>query len=74
MALTESTAIRFAEALDDYDNVRVTDLGGHGSDYWVRVQVHGSCFEVASEFDYWRVLEEVLGSPVKVAAPSVASA
>ena len=30
MALLEKEAIRFAESLDDYEHVTVTDIGGRG--------------------------------------------
>jgi len=32
MALLEQEAIRFAESLDDYEHVTVTDIGGWGAD------------------------------------------
>lgn len=34
MALLEKEAIRFAESLDDYEHVSVTDIGGDGPIGW----------------------------------------
>ena len=43
MALLEKEAIRFAESLDDYEHVSVTDIGGWGPiAYWVVVSDIGS--------------------------------
>jgi hypothetical protein len=56
VALLEKDAIRFAESLDDYDHVRVTDVGGAGPDgYWVRVRDERFQleYEIASHCDYW---------------------
>jgi hypothetical protein len=41
MALLEQEAIRFAESLDDYEHVTVTDIGAWGPlDYRVVVRDH----------------------------------
>lgn len=41
MALLEQEATRFAEALDDYEHVSVTDIGGWGpTGFWVTVRDH----------------------------------
>jgi hypothetical protein len=56
MALLEKEAIRFAEALDDYEHVTVTDIGGYGpAGHWLvvhdgRLDTH---YEIASHCDYW---------------------
>jgi hypothetical protein len=56
MALLEKEATRFAESLDDYEHVTVTDMGGWGPiGYWVQVQDErfGLSYEIASHCDYW---------------------
>lgn len=56
MALLEQEAIRFAESLDDYEHVSVTDIGGWGPiAYWVVVSDHrfGLEYEISSHCDYW---------------------
>ena len=56
MALLEQEAIRFAESLDDYDHVTVTDIGGWGpTGYRVAVRDHRfeREYEIASHCDYW---------------------
>ena len=56
MALLEKEAIRFAEALDDYEHVSVTDIGGWGTTgFWLVVQDRrfGLDYEIASHCDYW---------------------
>ncbi len=56
MALLEKEAVRFAESLDDYEHVLVTDIGGWGPHgFWVVVRderFHIS-YEIASHCDYW---------------------
>jgi hypothetical protein len=56
MALLEQEAIRFAESLDDYEHVTVTDIGGWGPlGYRVTVRDHrfDTEYEIASHCDYW---------------------
>ncbi len=55
MALVEQEAIRFAESLDDYEHVSVTDIGGHGHNHWLVVRDHRfeTDYEIASHCDYW---------------------
>lgn len=56
MALLEKEATRFADSLDDYEHVSVTDMGGWGPDaFWlvVRDDRFGSSYEIASHCDYW---------------------
>lgn len=56
MALLEKEATRFAESLDDYEHVSVTDIGGWGpTRFWlvVKDQRFGISFEIASHCDYW---------------------
>ena len=56
MALHEQEAIRFAESLDDYEHVTVTDVGGRGPlNYRVTVRDHRfeREYEIASHCDYW---------------------
>ena len=55
MALLETEMVRFAESLDDYEHVSVTDMGGWGPDrYWVVVHDHrfDADYEIASHCDY----------------------
>ena len=55
MALLEQEAIRFAESLDDYEHVSVTDIGGWGPvGFWVVVCDHRFKldYEIASHCDY----------------------
>jgi hypothetical protein len=56
MALLEKEATRFAESLDDYEHVSVTDIGGWGPDgSWIVVRDHRfeRDYEIASHCDYW---------------------
>jgi hypothetical protein len=56
MALLEQEAIRFAESLDDYEHVTVTDIGGWGpTGYRVVVRDHrfDLDYEITSHCDYW---------------------
>ena len=56
MALLEKEAIRFAESLDDYDHVSVTDVGGSDTQScWVVVRDHRfeRDYEISSHCDYW---------------------
>ena len=58
-SLLEKDMVRFAESLDDYEHVSVTDMGGWGPDrYWVVVHDHrfDADYEIASHCDYWEVL------------------
>jgi len=54
MALLEKEAIRFAEALDDYDHVSVRDIGGNCHSYWVVVRDHRFelDYEISSHCDW----------------------
>jgi hypothetical protein len=59
MALLEQEAIRFAESLDDYDHVSVTDIGGGDRIHnWLVVHDHrlGLSYRIASHCDYWDFL------------------
>jgi hypothetical protein len=56
MALLEQEAIRFAESLEDYEHVSVTDIGGWGPlGHRVNVRDHrfNTEYEIASHCDYW---------------------
>jgi hypothetical protein len=56
VALLEKEAIRFAESLDDYEHVSVTDIGGNSPiDFWlvVRDERFDLSYESASHCDYW---------------------
>ena len=56
MALLEQEAIRFAESLDDYEHVSVTDIGGWGPIGYrvtVRDRRFDTEYEIASHCDYW---------------------
>ena len=56
MALLEKEAVRFAESLDDYEHVSVTDIGGRGpTGFWVRVRDErfDISYEISSHCDYW---------------------
>jgi hypothetical protein len=72
MALLEQEAIRFAESLDDYEHVTVTDIGGWGPiDY--RVAVRDNRFdleyEIASHCDYWDFIGALVDHRQCVALP-----
>jgi len=59
MALLEKEATRFAESLDGYEHVSVTDIDGYGPiGYWLVVHDHrfGADYQIASHCDYWEVL------------------
>jgi hypothetical protein len=56
MALLEKEAIRFAESLDDYEHVTVTDIGGEGPvAFWLVVRDHrlDLSYTIRSHCDYW---------------------
>jgi hypothetical protein len=56
MALPESDAVRFASALDDYDDVCVSDVGGSDElGFWVvvRDERFDVSYQIASHADYW---------------------
>ena len=56
MALLEKEATRFAESLDDYEHVSVTDIGGWGPQgFWlvVRDERFDISYEIVSHCDYW---------------------
>jgi hypothetical protein len=59
MPLLEHEATRMAAALDDYELVAVTDIGGcDESGYWLRVADDrvGLDYEISSHADYWDFL------------------
>lgn len=65
MALLEKEAIRFAESLDDYEHVSVSDIGGWDPvGFWLVVQDDrfDMSYEIASHCDYWDVVSAVEGS------------
>lgn len=56
MALLEREAIRFAESLDDFENVTVKDIGGEEPhNYWLTVtdERFDTDYEIESQCDYW---------------------
>jgi hypothetical protein len=60
MSLLEQEATRMAAALDDYEHVRVSDLGGsEESAYWLCVTDErlDIGYEIACHADYWDFLE-----------------
>ena len=71
MALLEHEAQRFAEALDDYDQVSIVDIGGtdeHG--YWLVVHDHriGTDYSIGSHSDYWEfIARHAVGRPADAA-------
>ena len=76
MALLEKDAIRLADALDDYDHVSVTDIGGWGPEgFWLVVRDHRFQldYEIASHVDYWDFIgalvdhKQFLRRPLQVA-------
>ncbi|HWC14612.1 MAG TPA: hypothetical protein VG929_08450 [Actinomycetota bacterium] len=72
MALLEQEAIRFAESLDDYEHVTVTDIGGWGPmDYRVVVRDHrfDTEYEIASHCDYWDFVGALVDHRQCVALP-----
>ena len=59
MPLLEQEATRMAAALDDYDHVSVSDIGGsEESGYWLHItdQRFGLTYEIDSHADYWDFL------------------
>jgi hypothetical protein len=72
VALLEKEAIRFAESLDDYEHVTVTDIGGYGPiGYWLAVHDHRFelDYEIASHCDYWDFIGAVVDHRQYVALP-----
>jgi hypothetical protein len=69
-SLLEQDAVRLAAALDDYELVSVTDIGGaDGSGYWltVRDERFGLHYEIDSHADYWDFLAHfAVGAPWQV--------
>lgn len=56
MALPERGAVRFATALDDYDDVCVCDVGGSDElGFWVvvRDERFDVTYQITSHADYW---------------------
>ena len=75
MALLEKEAIRFAESLDDYEHVSVTDIGGQGPiDFWLVVRDHRfeRDYEIASHCDYWDFIGALVDHRQCVALKEVA--
>lgn len=71
MPLLEHQAQRFAVALDDYDNVSVTDIGGSDdSGFWLVIHDHSfdlDC-EISSRCDYWDfIVRHAVGRPAGAA-------
>jgi hypothetical protein len=59
MPLLEQEATRMAGALDDYEHVAVTDVGGtEESGYWLHItdQRFGLTYAITSHADYWDFL------------------
>lgn len=67
MALLEHEAQRFALALDDYDRVSVTDIGGTDErGYRLAVDDHrlDRRYEISSRLDYWDfIVRHAVGRP-----------
>jgi hypothetical protein len=75
MALLEQEAIRFAESLDDYEHVSVTDIGGRGPHgFWLVVRDHRfrRKYEIASHCDYWDFIGALVDHRQCVALKEVA--
>lgn len=75
MALLEKEAIRFAESLDDYEHVTVTDISGSGPiGYRVVVRDHRfeSDYEISSHCDYWNFIGALVNHRQCVALKEVA--
>lgn len=75
MALLEQEAVRFAESLDDFEHVSVTDIGGWGPiGYWLVVRDHrfGMSYEIASHSDYWDFIGALVDHRQCVALKEVA--
>ena len=75
MALLEQEAIRFAESLDDYEHVSVTDMGGWGpTGFWLVVndQRFDIFYEIASHCDYWDFIGALVDHRQCVALKAVA--
>jgi hypothetical protein len=72
MSLLEHEAIRMAHALEDYDHVSVTDVGGNGSSHWlaIRDERFEVTYEISSHTDYWDFLIAFVWSSVPSAANS----
>ncbi|MFN2489138.1 MAG: hypothetical protein ABR529_05280 [Actinomycetota bacterium] len=59
MSLLEQDANRMAAVLDDYESLKVTDIGGtEESGYWLCVtdERFGLAYEIASHAEYWDFL------------------
>ena len=72
MALLEKEVIRFAESLDDYEHVSVTDIGGSGPHgFWlvVRDSRFDLDYEIASHCDYWDFIAVLVGHKQYLAPP-----
>ena len=56
MSLLEQEAVRMASALDDYEHLRVSEIGGtEEAGYWLLVTDErlGLRYEIASHCDHW---------------------
>jgi hypothetical protein len=59
MSFLEQEAVRMAAALDDYELVSVSDIGGSGQSGYrltIRDERFGLEYEIASHADYWDFL------------------
>lgn len=57
--LPEQDAVRLAKALDDYELVHVSDIGGSDeSGFWMHItdERFGLSYEITSHADYWDFL------------------
>ena len=72
MSLLEYEAVRMAGALDEYEYLRVTDIGGTDeSGYWLCVTDEGLglSYEIGSHYDYWDFLGSFLAGQQWPAGP-----
>lgn len=70
MPLREHEAQRFAQALDDYDDLSVADIGGSAANgFWLTVRHHFDlCYEISSHCDYWNFIAgHAVGRPLGAA-------
>jgi hypothetical protein len=72
MALLEKEATRFAESLEDYEHVSVTDIGGWGPHrFWLVVRDHRFelDYEISSHCQYWDFIAALVNHKQYIAPP-----
>jgi hypothetical protein len=71
-SLVENDAVRMAMAIQDYEHVSVSDIGGHDAlGYWltIRDDRFGLEYDITSHFDYWDFISHYAAGVMWTATP-----